>query len=172
MKIKKEIIAYFICSVVICILLSGCITDNSTSNSKMFVFSDIVVNTRCGYDNTIYRQSVLEVSVTVANKDVISGKYDVNFYIDDYLEDTITVSLNASESKTITLTNLDKSTTEFPFDGLHLDTVGNHTITVGNISKNITIFPPILDIYIQNFEWKKCLSAGFLTRRLKVGTYP
>lgn len=155
MNVKKEVSAYLICFVLTSIFFAGCITENSSNNSDNFILSNIEVNTRCGYDNTIYRDSVLDVSVTVTNKDVNPGNYEVNFYIDDYWGDKETVFLNASEGKTITLTNLDKSTNEFSFEGLHLNTTGNHTITVGNISRNITVSPPVLDITIQNFEWKQ-----------------
>ena len=138
----------------VCVFL-GCLDESKNNNSKLMVFDNLKVTTRCGYGNdTVYRDSVLVVSVNITNTDVTSGKISVQFFLDDIVEDEKQVFLNASEQKTIVFTNLKPSYTQFPLQELDLNTTGIHTVHVGPLSTNITVFPPPLTVDIQSVEWK------------------
>ena len=153
MKNKHKLIVFMLFLVLNSILFSGCTEDEPSVDSDMFLFDNLEVKTRCSYDDTIYRDSVLEISVRLTNEDVNAGSYNVKLFIDDYLEDNETVMLEGSESKTIMLTNLDSYDSNLIISGLRLNETGIHRIIVGNISENISVSPPVLIVDVKDVKW-------------------
>ena len=138
------------------IFFCGCLEEEeNNTDPDLLVFNNLSVGTRSGYTEEFYRNSVLEVSVSVTNKDVKPGSFTIKMYIDNFEVDSKTVWFNASEDKTIKFTTLDEQYSQFPLEDRYLNTTGLHTIRVGSISKNITVLSPPVVVNIKSLEWKE-----------------
>jgi len=157
MQAKKQgfktvsLLIFFI--LMLSILLSGCLQDEEQADPNLLVLDSLQVTTRSGYTNETYKNSVLEVFITATNKDVVSGIFTLTLYIDDERVDEKIVLLNASEDKTVKLTNLNLSSSGFPLIIKGLNTTGNHTVRVNNVSKNIVVQEPPVEVDIQTIDW-------------------
>ena len=136
------------------VMSGGCFDQSDQLDTNSFQIEIVEINTRCGYHNVIYRDSVLNVVARISNPDVKPGSMKISFFIDEFLEETKTISLNESEERLVTFSNIDENYVFFPLPGLHLDTAGGQVITVGDVSMNITVHDPVLDVSLKSLEWK------------------
>lgn len=134
---------------------SGCTEEQEQADPDMLVLDSLQVTTRSGYTEEFYKDSVLEVFITATNKDIHPGTFSLTLYIDDEAVDEKKVLLNASEDKTVKLTNINLTASGFPLRIMGMDTTGDHVIRVNNVSTTITVQEPPVDVDIQTIDWRE-----------------
>lgn len=161
---RISLVFFLICLLFCC----GCIDNEENGEMTQFQIKITEISSRCGYHDVIYKDSVVEVTVDVFNPTVNKGVKTIHFSIDDVIKDSKTVTLNASEEKTVRFTTLQETYEEFPLENIHLDTVGIHQVTVGNKSKNFTVYPPVLEVRLDVVEWRESVQGYIPFIRLRV----
>lgn len=136
-------------------LFSGCTEEQEQADPSMLVLESLQVTTRSGYTEEFYKDSVLEVFITATNKDIHPGTFTLTLFVDDKVVDEKNVLLNASEDKTVKLTNIELTSSGFPLTIKGIDTVGTHSIRINNVSTTITVQEPPVEVDIQTIEWRE-----------------
>ena len=165
-KFQTSFILVFLIS---SLLLSGCVDEKPTADEELLVIDQVSVETRSGYSDDFFIDSVVELTAVVTNKDVSPGSKTLQLRIDDMVVDEQTVTVNASEDKTVKLTNVELSESDFPLIIKGLNSSGLHSVCVNEVCTNITVLDPPLDVSVKSVEWKKDDEGWqpFITLRLR-----